>query len=280
LSNDTDTWEFEVKLLLEAIFFKYKSDFREYSPSSVRRRLGIVLPKLGLHTISQLQDRILQDPAAFDLVLQHLSVPTTEMFRDPAYFAALRTEVIPILATYPSLKIWCAGCSTGEEAFSLAILFEEERLLHRALIYATDINPSSLRNAQAGIIQMDELPKFTKNYQLAGGRAAFSDYYMASEKGAFLKPRLLDKIVFADHSLATDSVFGEMHLVSCRNVLIYFTRPLQNRAFGLFFDSLVPRGFLGIGSKEAIRFSDYAPRFDDFVPAQKIYRKGLPHAAA
>lgn len=273
MSRDTDTWEFEIKLLLEAIFFKYKSDFRHYSTSSVRRRLGIALPKLGLQTISQLQDKILADPAVFDFVLQHLSVPTTEMFRDPSYFAALRTEVLPVLATYPSLKIWSAGCSTGEEVFSLAILLHEERLLSRSLIYATDINPASLRSAQAGILARDELTKFTANYQKAGGKAAFSDYYTAGEKGAFLHQELLDRMVFADHSLATDSVFAEVQLVSCRNVLIYFTKPLQDRAFGLFHDSLSKRGFLGLGSKETLRFSTYRDQFQEFDARQKIYRK-------
>lgn len=273
MSRDTDTWEFEVKLLLEAIFFKYKSDFRHYAASSVRRRLALVLPKLGLQSISQLQDRILADPGVFDLVLQHLSVPTTEMFRDPGYFEALRKEVLPVLATYPSLKIWCAGCSTGEEAYSLAILLHEERLLSRSLIYATDINPNSLKSAQAGIINQEQIPLFTENYQKAGGRAAFSEYYSGSEKGAFLRPDLLERLVFADHSLATDSVFAEVQMVSCRNVLIYFTKPLQDKAFHLFHESLSKRGFLGLGSKETVRFSEYRDRFDEFVPRQKIYRK-------
>jgi chemotaxis protein methyltransferase CheR len=271
--RDEATWEFETKLLLDTIFFRYKSDFRDYALSSVRRRLMLALKKLGLETFSQLQDRILSDPAAFDVVLQCLSVPTTEMFRDPTYFRSLRENVIPVLATYPSVKVWIAGCSTGEEAFSAAILLHEEGLIGRSLIYATDINPVSLRRAQAGVLRLEEIAKHTANYQKAGGRRSFSDYYTSSEKGSFLRADLVEKIVFADHSLTTDSVFAEVHLISCRNVLIYFTRALQNRVFHLFLDSLSPRGFLGIGSKETMRFAEAFGQFEEFDGPHRIYRR-------
>lgn len=275
MNRDEPTWEFETRLLLETIFFRYKSDFRHYSLSSVRRRLTLALRKLGLDTFSQLQDRLLSNPESFDVVLQYLSVPTTEMFRDPEYFRSLREGVVPILATYPSVKIWIAGCSTGEEAFSLAILLHEEGLLNRALIYATDINPTSLRRAQAGLLRLEDLPKNTGNYQKAGGKASFSEYYTTTDRSGFLRADLLGKIVFADHSLSTDSVFAEVQLVSCRNVLIYFTRELQSRAFQLFYDSLSARGFLGIGAKESMRFSPQYRHFEEFDASHKIYRRRI-----
>jgi chemotaxis protein methyltransferase CheR len=274
-NRDENTWEFETRLLLETIFFRYKSDFREYSLSSVRRRLTLAIKKLGLESFSQLQDRLLSDPDCYDIVIHCLSVPTTEMFRDPGYFLSLRQNVIPILATYPSVKIWIAGCSTGEEAYSMAILLQEEKLLGRSLIYATDINPTSLRRAHAGLVRVDELQKNTVNYQRAGGKISFSDYYTTSEKGGFLRPDLLEKIVFADHSLTTDSVFAEVQLVSCRNVLIYFARSLQNKVFQLFFDALSPRGFLGIGAKETLRFSPSFERFEEFDSQCRIYRRRI-----
>lgn len=273
--RDEGTWEFETRLLLETIYFRYKSDFRDYSLSSVRRRLTLALKRLGLDTISQLQDRLLSDATSFDVVLQCLSVPTTEMFRDPPYFRSLRENVLPILATYPSVKIWIAGCSTGEEPFSVAIMLHEEGLLARSLIYATDINPLSLRRAEAGLLRIEDLQKHTANYQKSGGKASFSEYYSTSEKGSFLRQDLLEKIAFADHSLSTDSVFAEVHLVSCRNVLIYFGRPLQNRVFELFNDSLAPRGFLGIGSKETMRFSALYSAFEEFDAANRVYRRRI-----
>jgi chemotaxis protein methyltransferase CheR len=195
------------------------------------------------------------------------------MFRDPSYFLCLRKEVLPILATYPSLKIWIAGCSTGEELYTMAIMLKEEGLLSRSVIYATDINPKSLAAAEDGYFRAEEIPKFTKNYQAAGGKYAFSDYYEVVSDRVVFNPELKAGVVFADHSLATDSVFAEVQLVSCRNVLIYFNRDLQDRAFELFRDSLAYRGFLGIGSKESIRFSSVHGAFDDFSAREKVYRK-------
>jgi chemotaxis protein methyltransferase CheR len=195
------------------------------------------------------------------------------MFRDPSYFLALRREVLPNLATYPSLKVWIAGCSSGEELYSVSILLREEGLLKRSILYATDINQKSLKAAESGSYPLDSLGKFNNNYLKSGGRGALSDYYQVTGENAVFSDELREKVVFADHSLATDSVFAEVHLVSCRNVLIYFNRDLQDRAFRLFRDSLVYRGFLGIGSKESMRFSQYNGDFEEFSPREKIYRK-------
>jgi chemotaxis protein methyltransferase CheR len=271
--RDQQTADFEVKLLLEALYFKYSADFRDYSPASVRRRLELAMKRMGLSTLSQLQDKVLSDPGAYDGLLQFLTVPTSEMFRDPPYFMAMRREVLPNLATYPSLKIWIAGCSTGEEVYSFAILLLEEGLLDRSILYATDINPNSLHAAESGRFPLSSMSRFTENYQRSGGKAAFSDYYKSCGDHASFADSLRKKVVFADHSLATDSVFAEVQLVSCRNVLIYFNRKLQDRAFGLFHSSLTHLGFLGIGAKETVRFSAYSNRFEEFLPEQKIYRR-------
>lgn len=271
--RDLETVDIELKLLIEGIYLKYKSDFRQYSLASMRRRVLLGMHRLGCGSISQLQDRILTDTAEYRRLLQYLTVPTTEMFRDPAYFRAIREQVVPILKTYPSVKIWVAGCSTGEELFSLAILLKEEELLARSIIYATDISLVSLEKAENGIFPMEQIQLYTSNYQKAGGKRAFSDYYQAAYGSAKFDSGLLSNVVFADHSLATDSVFAEVQLVSCRNVLIYFNRELQDRVFGLFRDSLSHRGFLGLGSKETLRFSPVAAAFEPFSAEQKIYRR-------
>ncbi|MDB5877868.1 MAG: protein-glutamate O-methyltransferase CheR, partial [Variovorax sp.] len=212
-------------------------------------------------------------PAVFAQLLQFLTIPVSEMFRDPAYFLALRQQVVPVLHTYPSVKIWVAGCSTGEEAWSMAIMLREEGLLKRTQIYATDINPASIEKARQGIFPLEAVKGYTANYQRAGGSSAFSDYYTAAYGAAKFDPSLCADVIFADHSLATDSVFAETQLVSCRNVLIYFNRNLQDRALGLFHESLCHRGFLGLGSKESIDFSAYAMRFDTLAKAERIFRK-------
>jgi chemotaxis protein methyltransferase CheR len=206
-------------------------------------------------------------------MLQYLTVPVSEMFRDPPYFLALRQHVLPVLQTYPSVKVWIAGCSTGEEAYSMAILLLEENLLDRAILYATDINHASLEKARQGIFAMDHMRDFTRNYQQAGGRRSFADYYTAAYGGALFDMLLREAITFADHSLATDNVFAETHLISCRNVLIYFNRRLQDRALGLFHESLAHRGFLGLGTKESLDFSAYAQRLEPVSRPQRIFRK-------
>lgn len=265
--------ELEIRLLLEAIFHKYQYDFRDYAMASLKRRLTQAVDKLGTRSISGLQERVLHDPLGFAALLPYLTVPVSDMFRDPGYYRALRERVVPVLSTYPSLKIWVAGCSTGEEVYSLAILLKEERLLDRTTIYATDINPDSLAKAQAGVYELSRVRQFTENHRLAGGSGSLSDHYSAAHGAARLHASLRERVVFSDHSLATDSVFAEVQLISCRNVLIYFNRTLQERVIGLFRDALCHRGFLGLGSRESLRFTAHADAFEEVARVARIYRK-------
>jgi chemotaxis protein methyltransferase CheR len=266
-------FDIELKLLLEGVYLKYQHDFRHYAVASLRRRILHAMGRFSCRTVSQLQERILHEPEIFAAMLQYFTVQVSEMFRDPAYFLALREKVIPLLKTYPFVKIWVAGCSTGEEAWSLAILLEEEGLLPRSLIYATDINPQALRTAENGVYALDRIAQFSTSYQRAGGKASLANYYTAAYNNAIFDKRLKSQIVFSDHSLATDTVFSEVELVSCRNVLIYFDRELQSRAIGLFHEALAPRGFLGIGAKESLRFSKYSDSFAELAAPERIYRK-------
>lgn len=265
--------DIEVRMLVEAVFLRWGHDFRDYSQASLKRRVLHAQKQMGVASVSALQERMLHDATAFSELLEHLTVPVSEMFRDPHYFRALRTQVVPVLRTYPSLKIWVAGCGAGEEPYSMAILLEEEGLLDRTMLYATDINPAALDKARAGIFSAEQVRLFTSNYQQAGGTRSFSDYYTADYGAVVLDQRLRRNITFADHSLATDSVFAETQFVSCRNVLIYFNRTLQDRALGLFHDSLAHRGFLGLGTKETMEFSAWKPRFEQVARAERIYRK-------
>lgn len=270
LEHDSD--DIEIRLLLEAIYRRYHYDFRSYSMASVKRRLKQALKHFDCRSFSLLQDRVLHDPEVLPELLSFLTVQVSEMFRDPSYFRALREEVIPHLRTYPSLKVWVAGCSEGEELYSLAILFREEGLEDRTLFYATDINHKALKKAEAGVFELSRIAQFTRNHQLAGGRCSLSDYYTAAYGGAIFDKRLRARTVFSDHSLVSDTVFAEMQLISCRNVLIYFDRELQDRAVGLFRDSLSRRGFLGLGAKENLRFSRHAGDFREFNRRERIYQ--------
>jgi chemotaxis protein methyltransferase CheR len=269
----SSTFDIELPLFLEALYRKYHYDFRGYAAASLKRRLAQALSRFECRTLSQLQDRVLHDPALFPLLLDFLTVQVSDMFRDPAYFRALREKVVPLLRTYPSLKVWVAGCSTGEEVYSLAILLQEEGLLERSLIYATDINASALERAQAGIYEAARMGGFTANHRKSGARTSLSDYYTAAYGKAVFDKALKANIVFADHSLSTDSAFSEVQLISCRNVLIYFDRRLQDRVLGLFRDSLCRKGFLGLGAKESLRFSAHAYAFSEFAPEDRIFRK-------
>ena len=269
----TQEFEIELKLMLDAIYLKYHYDFRHYSPASMKRRMVEAMKRMNCHTLSALQGKILHDSKSFYDLLQFLTIPVSEMFRDPSYFFALREKVIPVLKTYPSLKIWVAGCSTGEEAYSLAILLQEEELLERTILYATDINPRSLEQAEKGVFDLKEIQKFTQNYQKSGGKRSLSDYYTAAFDSVKFNSALKKNITFSDHSLATDEVFSETQFISCRNVLIYFDRELQDRAFGLFHESLCTKGFLGLGSKETLQFSKHAKYFDPFVKKDRIFQK-------
>jgi chemotaxis protein methyltransferase CheR len=268
--------DLEVRLLLEAIFDRYHYDFRAYAMASLKRRLAQACDSLGVSTISGLQERVLHEPESFSMLLQYLTVQVSDMFRDPEFFLALRQQVLPVLATWPSIKIWCAGCSTGEEAYSLAILLAEEGLLDRSIIYATDINAQSLRSAATGVYSLERLRGFTENHRRSGASVSLSNYFHsqgASGDAAIMDGALRRKITFSDHSLATDNVFSELHLITCRNVLIYFDHALRERALKLFADSLVRGGFLGLGSKESLRFTSAAESFSEFAGPERLYRR-------
>ncbi|MBS0284837.1 MAG: protein-glutamate O-methyltransferase CheR [Proteobacteria bacterium] len=268
--------EIEIELLLDALYRRYHYDFRNYARTSIRRRLRQAREQMGLRSFSAMQEALLHDPAMLGALLGYLTVQVSEMFRDPLYFRAIREKVIPRLRTYPSLRIWIAGCSSGEELYSFVILFREEGLEERTLFYATDINPDALKTAATGIYPLDRIKAFTENHQRSGGKSSLSDYYSTAYGGAAFDKSLRNRVVFSDHSLVTDAVFAEMHLISCRNVLIYFDRALQDRAIGLFRDSLVRGGFLGLGGKESLRFSSHARSFGDFVREEKIYQRREP----
>jgi chemotaxis protein methyltransferase CheR len=265
--------DLEITLLLEALYQRFHYDFRGYSKASIKRRLKQLKERLGFRNYSAMLEGLLYDAAIFPQVISYLTVQVSEMFRDPSYFRVLREQVVPHLRTYPSLKVWVAGCSSGEEFYSLAILFREEGLEQRTIFYATDINPGALDAAAAGVYSLDRIRGFTENHQQSGGRSSLSDYYTAAYGKASFDRTLRDRVVFSDHSLVTDAVFGEMHLISCRNVLIYFDNSLQNRTLKLFGDSLIRKGFLGLGSKESLRFSNYAGSFQNFAPEEKIFQK-------
>lgn len=267
--------EIELDLLLEAIWRHYHYDFRGYSRGSLHRRMARAQQRHGFDSLSQLQHRLLRDPALFADLMGFLTIQVSEMFRDPAYFRALREQVVPHLRTYPSLKVWIAGCANGEEFYSLAILFREEGLEDRTIFYCTDISPAALEKAQAGIYDLDRIQQFTENHRQSGGTRSLSDYYTAAYGAAVFDKTLRKRAVFAEHNLASDQVFAEVQLVSSRNVLIYFDRDLQDRALGLFGESLVRGGFLGLGSKETLRFSRHSDGFADFDEGEKIYRRNL-----
>ncbi|WP_140986351.1 CheR family methyltransferase [Asticcacaulis tiandongensis] len=265
--------DIELRLFLEAVFLKYHYDFRGYALASIKRRLLQACQKYECATFSDLQGLILRDPALMAELLAYLTVQVSELFRDPSYFRAIREKVVPHLKTYPSLKVWVAGCSTGEELYSMAILFREEGLEERTMFYATDINPEALKQAQAGVYSIDRIQTFTENHRQSGGKSSLSDYYTAAYGWATFDKSLRARTVFSDHSLATDAVFAETQFVSCRNVLIYFNRPLQTRAIGLFHESLSRNGFLGLGSRETLRFTSYADEFTEFSYGDRLYQK-------
>jgi len=271
--NGEGAFDLELKLLLEAIFQRYHCDFRGYAMSSLRRRLRQAMDRFGVASLSELQGRVVHDVHALPILLDYLTVQVSEMFRDPTHFLALRRDVLPICATYPSLKIWIAGCSTGEELYSMAITLAEEGLLDRTILYATDVNEEALRKAEAGVYALDRVAGFSESYAKAGGKGSLSDWYTAAYGGVVFDRRLRRNVVFSDHSLSTDGDFTETHLVLCRNVLIYFDRELQDRAIALFEQSLVPHGFLALGSKENLRVSSHAPAFETFDRRERIYRK-------
>jgi chemotaxis protein methyltransferase CheR len=273
LAYNSDLEKLEIELLLEGVFRHYGFDFRSYAYASIRRRLWKRVEGEGLQTISELGARILHDQDAMERLLLDLSVNVTSMFRDPSFYRDFREMVIPLLRTYPFIRIWHAGCSTGEEVFSMAILLEEEGLYDRARLYATDINDVVLQRARQGIFPLDRMQEYTENYIKAGGKRSFSEYYTAKYDGAIFKPELTRNIVFSQHNLVTDRSFSEFHVIFCRNVLIYFDKALQNRVHSLFYDSLVMFGVLALGSKESLKFSQYEPCYEKLSATEKLYRK-------
>ena len=271
--ESTDIEEIELELLLEGIFRRYGYDFRHYSRASIFRRIKHFLVRSGQERISDIIARALHDGAFFQDLLEDFSVAVTEMFRDPDVYATLRREVIPFLRTYPFLKVWHAVCASGQEVYSLAILLQEEGLYDRTIIYATDFNEGVLERARQGIYSIADVKKYIDNYNLAGGRASLSDYFEAHYDSVIMSQALKKNITFARHNLVSDQVFGEMHLILCRNVLIYFDRTLQGRVLSLLDDSLVRGGFLCLGKKESLQFSEIYGHYDEFSRPMQLYRK-------
>jgi chemotaxis protein methyltransferase CheR len=268
-----DVEEIELGLLLEGVYRRYGFDFRAYAPASLRRRVWRRAHAEGVGTLSGLQELLLHDPACMERLLLDLSINVTAMFRDPSFYVAFRAKVMPQLRTYPFARIWVAGCSTGEEVYSLAILLQEEGLYERARIYATDINESVLERARAGVFPLAKMREYTQNYIRAGGQRAFSEYYVAAYDDAQFDRSLVENVVFAQHNLVSDRSFNEFNVIVCRNVMIYFDRSLQNHVHGLFYESLAHLGVLALGQKESIRFSPTEQSFEELDGVEKLYRK-------
>ena len=271
--TQTDNSDIEISLLLEAIYQKYGYDFRQYSQAHIRRRIMSKMAMTGFEYISQMQAKVLNDKTFASELLQDLSITVTEMFRDPDFYKSLREKVIPILKTYPFIKIWHAGCATGEEAYSMAILLQEEGLYDRTTIYATDFNQLALNQAKEGIFSNKMIKEYSVNYQLSGGKESFSSYYTSSYDNVIMNQSLKKNIVWANHNLVTDSVFAEVNLILCRNVLIYFDKDLQNKVQKLFYNSLINGGVLCLGSKESLRFTDLHEEYIELDKKQRIYKK-------
>lgn len=263
----------EIKLFLEAIYLKYGYDFRDYSQAHLKRRILHRLMLSGVNSISEMQYKLLHDPEFMKEILTDFSINVTEMFRDPKFYLAMRQEIVPVLKTYPFIKIWHAGCSTGEEVYSMAILLDEEGLLERNLFYATDYNENVLKIAKSAEYSKENLNDYRKNYQRSGGKRKLEHYYTETDSNIKFDDRLRRKIVFSEHNLVTDNIFTEVNMIICRNVLIYFNRSLQNRVIKLFRNSLMKGGLLGIGNKESLEFSRYSDAFEFINKEQKIYIK-------
>ncbi|MNH90479.1 CheR family methyltransferase [Paenibacillus graminis] len=265
--------QIEIELLLSGVHRFYGYDFRNYALPSLKRRIWHHVHAENVPTISALQEKVLHDRACFERFVYSLSIPVTEMFRDPGLFLTFRQKVIPLLRTYPYIRIWHAGCSTGEEVYSMAILLHEEGLYDKARIYATDMNARSLQQAKEGVYEISKMRQYTKNYMEAGGTRAFSEYYTAKYNSVILQPYLRKNIIFAEHNLATDTSFNEFNVIFCRNVMIYFNDELRDHVHGLFQESLSRFGVLVLGSKESIHFTRYSDSYEPLDRVEKIYRK-------
>jgi len=265
----------ELDEILNIIMQYYGYDFTQYSVASIKRRISRFMEVASLKNIFELKYNLINNKDYFNLFLQNITVNVTEMFRDPEFYRDLRELVIPVLSAYPIIKIWHAGCATGEEVFSMCILLEEEGLLSRSHIYATDINPSNLNKAKQGIIPLGSMKAYTQNYQHSGGKKDFSTYYTARYDNAIVDKRLTKNIIFSRHNLVNESSFNEFQLIICRNVLIYFNKELQKKTFHLFYQSLAPKGFLAIGIKESLLFSGIKDRFEYVSPKTKIFKRKM-----
>lgn len=263
----------EIDLLIEAVKKYYGYDFSDYSKAHIKRRMMVFLNKHRFASISEMQHHVLHNSKIFEDFLNNFSINVTEMFRDPSFYKEFREKVIPTLKTYPYIKIWMAGCATGEEIYSFAIMLKEEGLLSRSTIYATDFNSEALRKASKAIYSIDTIKNYTANYQKSGGTQSFSDYYLADYNSVIIDKSLKVNIVFAEHNLVTDGVFTEANLIVCRNVLIYFNRDLQDKVFNLFNESLITGGFLALGTKETLQFSSVANKYSTISKENKIYKK-------
>jgi chemotaxis protein methyltransferase CheR len=263
----------ETQLLMEGIFRHYGFDFRDYSLPSLKRRVWKRIYEEGLSTISGLQEKVLHDSSCMERLLLDLSINTTAMFRDPSFYLSFRRKVVPLLRTYPFVRIWHAGCSTGEEVYSMAILLQEEGLYDRCRIYATDINEAVLQKAKDGIFPVATMQENTANYMAAGGKGTFSEYYTARYDYAIFRPSLRENVVFAQHNLVTDASFNHFNVIFCRNVLIYFNNTLQDRVQKLFLNSMEMFGILGLGKKETIRYTAVADCYDDIDRDERLYRR-------
>lgn len=262
----------EMNLLLEGIYCAYGFDFRNYLRSSLRRRIFYRMNQDNLPTITSLLNKVLHEPDYLDKIVNDFSIKVTEMFRDPSFFHTFRLEVVPFLKGYPEIRIWHAGCATGEEVYSMAILLQEEGLLDKTKLYATDMNEQIINTAKKGKFPLKRMQSFTKNYLQAGGAKEFSSYYMTDHEHALFHPSIKENITFAQHNLATDRSFNEFHVILCRNVLIYFDPALQRRVHDLFVDSLAHHGFLGLGNMESL-ISSHKAHYKDFNPTERIFRK-------
>lgn len=265
--------DIEIDLLLEGIFRVYGYDFRDYAASSLRRRIWHRIHALRLPSVSSLQDKVLHDPMEMKALIGSLSVSVTEMFRDPELFQLFRKEVVPYLTALPQIRIWHAGCSTGEEVLSLAILLHEEGLLDRTRLYATDMNEDSLEQARKGLIPLRKMRDYTRNYLTAGGSGEFSEYYTVKSDFAVFQPELLQNAVFAQHNLVTDQSFNEFHVIFCRNVLIYFNKELQDQVHRLIYESLSLKGYLALGNRESINFTHHSDGYQPLNASERLYRK-------
>lgn len=273
--NYSEIEKIEIELLLEAIYKRYGYDFREYAKATLERRTRIYVKRLGLNNISEIIPKLLRDEDSFEKLIKEYSITVTELFRDPSSYKEIISKVIPVLKTYPFIKIWHAGCATGEEVYSLAILLKEEGMYDKATIYATDFNDEALAAAKEGIYSIENMKQFTANYAASGGKDSLSKYYIAHNNSVKFDKSLIKNVTFANHNLVTDRIFGEMHLIMCKNVLIYFNKELQEKVLNLFNESLIHGGFLCLGDKESIQFTNLQDKYEIISKKAKIYKKNI-----